>query len=86
MFKKKKHDKVYEEDDGRVIADMNVEGMPCYQKDRKEKRPEKEPLELTKEEKKAVTLGMMKAMYLVVGIFIGVYFLFLLFCVFVWLK
>ena len=86
MFKKKKHDHVYEDDDGRVIANMNVEGMPWYKKDRDDSQPKKEPLELTKEEKKAVTLGMMKAMYLVVGIFIAVYFIFLLFCVFVWLK
>ena len=86
MFKKKKQNPIPEENDDLVIANMNIEGMPWYQKDKTPKRPEREPLELAKEEKRAVTLGMMKAMYLILGIFIGVYFLFLLFCYFVWFR
>ena len=86
MFGKKKQERVYDDDDGRVIADMNIEGMPWYRKDRKEKKPGQEPIDLTKEESRAITAGMLKAGFLVAGVFIGVYLLFILFCVFVWLR
>lgn len=29
--------KVYDDDDGRTIADMNVEGMPWYDRDRRDR-------------------------------------------------
>ena len=32
-MRRKKEKVVYEEDDGRTVADMNVEGMPWYRKD-----------------------------------------------------
>ena len=41
------------EDDGRTIADMNVDGMPWYL-EKREKQPEQEKIELTKEEGGAV--------------------------------
>lgn len=86
MFNKKKHDRVYDDDDGHVIADMNIEGMPWYKKDRMPKPSSQEPVELTKEERRAITAGMLKAAFLVVGIIIAVYLLFILFCLYVWLK
>ncbi len=76
-------------DDGRVIANMNVEGMPWYQDvprtdyGKEEKEP---PLKLTRREKAAMMRGVMGAALLVAFIFITVFGLFLLFCVFVWFK
>lgn len=86
MFGKKKQKKVYDDDDGRVIANMNVEGMPWYSPHKDGKGQKKEPLDLTKEERRALTGGMLKAAFLIVGVVAVVYLLFILFCVFVWLK
>ena len=52
------------EDDGRTIADMNVDGMPWYL-EKKEKQPEPEKIELTKEESRAMMAGILKATLLV---------------------
>ena len=48
------------EDDGRTIADMNVDGMPWYL-EKREKQPEQEKIELTKEEGRAMMGGILKA-------------------------
>ena len=44
MFGRKKEKRAYEDDDGRVIAPMNVEGMPWYRKEMpgESKNPEHE--------------------------------------------
>ena len=97
MARRKK--KTYDDDDGRTIANMNVDGMPWYQPSARQQRlrtddgPEKdgsakreEPLELTKEESRAMYWGMIKAALLICGIFILAALLFILFCLFVWLK
>lgn len=52
------------EDDGRTIADMNVDGMPWYL-EKREKQPEQEKIELTKEEGRAMMAGILKATLLV---------------------
>lgn len=52
------------EDDGRTIADMNVDGMPWYL-EKKEKQPEPEKIELTREEGRAMMGGILKATLLV---------------------
>ena len=52
------------EDDGRTIAEMNVDGMPWYL-EKREKQPEQEKLELTKEEGRAMMRGILKAVLLV---------------------
>ena len=71
------------EDDGRTIADMNVDGMPWYAPNRGD--PEStEKVELTREEQRWMIGGALKAALLVGGIFGIVYFLFLLFCTKVW--
>ena len=75
----------YDDDDGRVIADMNVEGMPWH-------RPEApdgeggEPVQLSPAEARAAMWGALKAALLVAGVFILGAFLFILFCEHVWLK
>ena len=80
-------------DDGRVIAPMNIEGMPWYAP--KQEQPRDNPADgslssasipekLTPRESLAFTFGVLKAVLLVAGVFIGVFFLFILFCVYVW--
>ena len=73
-------------DDGRTIANMNVDGMSCYQppREKEEKVAESEPLKLNFKEKVYMTKGVMGAALLVAGIFILVFTLFILFSIFIW--
>jgi len=72
------------EDDGRTIADMNVDGMPWYvQKREKPQEQEADPLHLTRKEKWAMMGGVMKATMLVTLVFGLAFFLFILFLVLV---
>ncbi len=60
--KKKKAKKKYIYiDDGRTVADMNVEGMPGYDKLKNEKK--KDPERLTFKEKMAVLFGAYRAYF-----------------------
>lgn len=87
-----KRRKEYADDDGRTIANMNVEGMPWYapntpQSERAKAESDKEPaLELTRTEKRALTGGTLKAALLVWLIGVGIFGLFILFCYFVWFR
>lgn len=85
MARKKK---VYDDDDGRVIANMNVDGMPWYTGDvrRKKRSSESDMSDLTKSETRAIVAGAMKAGLLVSGVFLLGALIFILFCVFVWFK
>ena len=80
------------EDDGRVIANMNVEGMPRSIIRRKafdefgEKREEKDPVHFEKGERFAV-LGAVITSYLLYGlVFFGALALFIWFAVTYWFK
>lgn len=82
-------------DDGRTIANMNVEGMKWYDPSRdKEPEPEEQPGEqlkpapepLTFKETLAVAKGVTLAALLVGGVFVIVFTLFILLCRFVWFK
>lgn len=87
------------EDDGRQIANMNIEGMPWYDKDRAlrekmegdfvgitRKEKKKSPLdELTRKERWVLYRSVMAACMVIGVIFAGAAFLFILFCVYVWL-
>ena len=90
---KKRNKKVYDDDDGRVIAPMNVDGMPWRQgnadapsKGERENSNSQNELHLTDGEKRAMMGGVFAAALLVAGIFLLAGLLFVLFCVFVWLK
>lgn len=69
------------EDDGRTIADMNVDGMPWYEPRRQDN--EEKP-DLSPAEQRALIGSALKAALLVAAIFGTVYFLFILFCTNVW--
>ena len=78
-------------DDGRTIADMNVDGMPWYSP--KKRLPGKERKEtanrdevLTKEESRYYTWGALKAALIVVGVLCAGLVLFVLFCQYVWFR
>ena len=85
MKKKKKKEKFV--DDGRVIAPMNVEGMPWYvQKRQPRAAGDSSPIpeKMTRRESAAFASGVLKAALLVTFAFVGVFFLFILFCIYVW--
>ena len=93
---KKRKQKIYDDDDGRVIAPMNVSGMP-WSIDGEDASPKrngspdpkelpKDELNLTPGEKRAMMGGVLAASLLVAGIFVLAGFLFIMFCVSVWLK
>ena len=84
MAKKRK---TYDDDDGRVIANMNVDGMPWYvdMAKKKQERTGDDP-ELTKEEMRYTIWGALKAGLLIAGVFVVGALIFILFCVFVWFK
>ena len=90
MKRRKRFD---DDDDGRVIARMDVDGMPWYdgrspstpeQPEQSTDGGEREPVKLTKEESRAYAAGALKAALLVALVFAGVFFLFILFCAEVW--
>ena len=90
---KKREKRVYDDDDGRVIAPMNVDGMPWSRKSSpapqipKDEAPKvADDLQLTAKEKRAMVGGVFAAAILIAGIFVLAAFLFILFCLFVWLK
>lgn len=86
---KKRKKKVYDDDDGRVISNMNVEGMPYYRDTKpfgNEGEPSDSDLDLSQSERRAMIGGVFAAALLVAGIFALVGTLFLLFCTKVWLK
>ena len=83
-----KQRKRYEDDDGRVIASMNVDGMPWYQRGQRFDRHKREQAsdfsDLTREESREIVKGAMKAALLIAGVFILAMLLFILFCLYVW--
>lgn len=74
------------EDDGRTIANMNVEGMPWYNpsRDTDADKSVQDFGDLTPKEKRAMMRGILAAALLVGGIFIGGAFLFIWFCTQIW--
>ena len=92
MGRRKRFD---EDDDGRVIARMDVDGMPWH--DPRAPEPgegaggesgdaadRREPVKLTPAESRAYAWGALKAALAVAAVFALVFFLFLLFCSKVW--
>ena len=77
------------EDDGRTIADMNVDGMPWYvrgDEDRSKGADASEHDQLTEEEARMYKWAAMKAALLVALVFGVGYFIFIAFCDFIWFR
>jgi len=88
---KVKKDKAKFEDDGRTIANMNVEGMPWYKAPSLTKTDDKagsgeQPEELTSAGRRAMTGGILAASLLIGSIYAVVILLFILFCIYVWFR
>ena len=83
-MKKKTHD----DDDGRVVAKMNIDGMPWHVRGRRQEKPESasDLSDLTREENMAIIAGTVKAGLLIGAVYFVVFLLFILFCVFVWFR
>ena len=82
----KKH---YDDDDGRVIASMNVEGMPWYVEDHKRKQERlknNDFNDLSKEETRAIIWGIVKSGLLIAGVFLVAALIFILFCIYIWFR
>ena len=80
-------DKNNKEDDGRVIVDMNFEGAPWYRKKRSSSvSAERYDLNLTKKETISIIKSALLAGLIIGLIFIGAFFLFILFSTKIWLK
>ncbi len=70
--------KQYDDDDGRTIANMDVDGMPWYRNKPKTENQGKNPLtdeELSREGKIGLYWGTFKAVGLIALVFFVVYFL-----------
>ena len=85
--------KIHEDDDGRVIANMNVDGMPWHIRDGMLRREKEQSTpnrldfsDLTEDETREIVKGTMKAALLIGSAFMVGIGLFLLFCVFVWFR
>jgi hypothetical protein len=80
--------RLHDDDDGRVIANMNVDGMPWYQRSERFDKHRREQAsdfsDLTKEETREIVKGALKASLMIAGVFILAMFLFILFCLYVW--
>ena len=85
-MRKNKENKPKFEDDGRTIANMNVEGMPWYNpsKDIVNNKSTQDFTDLTASEKRAMMRGILAAALLIGAIFVGGAFLFILFCTKIW--
>ncbi len=73
------------EDDGRTIADMNVEGMPWYKQHKRNTTPS-EPLYLTRAEKRAMFMGIMSELVPLILVIVVVFTLVFLALDIFWLR
>ncbi len=85
-MKEQKANEVNHEDDGRVVAPMNVDGMPWYveKPQATDSQSESQPVELSREEVRAYRNSALKAGLLVVSVYGVAALLFILFCIYVW--
>jgi hypothetical protein len=86
----KRRSKQYDDDDGRVIANMNVEGTPLYDKQlRREKagsRKHAQSGQMTRSEARQYTWYSMLAALAIVATFSVTWILFVLFCTEIWFR
>lgn len=82
--------KKYEDDDGRVICDMDIDGLPWHDKRiRRENRAARNQVmegQMTKSEARRYTWYAILAGLLVVSVFSITWILFVLFCTKIWFR
>lgn len=79
MLRRKDRSHLPEGDDGRSFANMNVEGMPWYRPPQEGDAKKGDVPELSPKEYKYFLWGVMKAAFLIAGVFVLGYFLVILF-------
>jgi hypothetical protein len=85
MKKKDNKKALSKPEEDRVIADMNIEGMPWYVSSKPLYQESVEPNQpLTKKELWRLTLNALVASLLVAMIFLTAFFLFIMFCIHIW--
>jgi hypothetical protein len=86
----KPQQKKYEDDDGRVICDMDVDGLPWHDKRiRRENRAARNQVQagqMTRSEARRYTWYAILAGLLVVSVFSITWILFVLFCTQIWFR
>jgi hypothetical protein len=89
------HPKQYADDDGRVICNMDVDGMPWHDKRvRRERREQQRAIaagqtdreQMTKAEARRFTFHAVLAGLLIAAVFSAAWVLFVLFCTQVWFR
>ncbi|NCA67244.1 MAG: hypothetical protein EOM87_04175 [Clostridia bacterium] len=86
---KKKEKKIYNDDDGRVIAPMNVDGMPWYNRHApkiKEEMPSLPPEKMSGKDTLRLLLRLYAALIPVALVFIAAFAALIYFMVYVWLR
>ena len=83
--------KTYDDDDGRVIANMNVDGMPWSMNDvlsRRKKSDEKlqSSSDFSDVDTREIIKGTVKAGLVIAGVFLTGAALFILFCLYIWFR
>lgn len=79
-------------DDGRVIANMNIDGMPRSIIRRTaldefgKKKQKEDPIKLSKEDRRSIFLGVAASYVFFIAMVFGSFALFILFCTKVWFK
>lgn len=86
MAKEKKPQRFEEQDDGRPVANMNVEGMPWYVEEEPEERPEEQLPPMSRRETRAFLANALLATLAVAAVFLAAAALFILFCTKVWFR
>ena len=84
MSKQKKRKAPYPEDNGYVVAKMNVEGMPWYDRSERNAADQNEKLDLSRRETRAIILNAIAAAALVGGVLAAGVILYVLFCTKIW--
>lgn len=83
----KNKESLLEPEEDRVIADMNIEGMPWHTAGKAVYPENKEAVPpLTKKEAWSLTMNALAAALLVAFVFFAAFFLFIMFCIHVWLR
>lgn len=86
MRKDKKKERFEELDDGRPIANMNVEGMPWYVEEKPEYQSSGNVPPLDKRQTRQFIASALVAALAVAAVFLVCFALFILFCTKVWFR
>lgn len=84
-YNKNNTDSINKEDDDRVVANMNIEGMPWHSPGKAlyEESSKKQP-ELSKRELRIFIFSATLGGLLIGAVFVIVFFIFIMFCIHVW--